>query len=132
MQPYDPKILKQKAIEAIDKNKLIFIEDICAFIGICKATFYTYFPDKSDDLNYLREKLDKNKLDLKVGIRKKWFERQSDTGLMALYKLCSTPEEHRLLQQSYVEAKNENTDKIIIDWSEDNPNPNDNQTTEIN
>ena len=107
MQPYDPKILKQKAIEAIDKNKLIFVEDICAYIGISKSTYYTYFPDGSDDLNYLKDKLDKNKIDLKVGIRKKWFDRQSDTGLMALYKLCSTPEEHRLLQQNYNENKTE-------------------------
>ena len=37
---YDTKILKEKAIEAIKKNKLIFVEDICAMIGIAKSTYY--------------------------------------------------------------------------------------------
>ena len=35
----DTEILKAKAIEAIKKNKLIFVEDICAMIGIAKSTF---------------------------------------------------------------------------------------------
>jgi hypothetical protein len=103
MQPYDPKILKQKAIEAITKNKLIFVEDICAYIGISKPTFYVYFPVDSNDFNTIKELLEKNKIELKVSIRKKWFDRQSDTGLMALYKLCSTAEEHRKLQQNYTD-----------------------------
>ena len=32
-----------------------------------------------------------------------WYERKSDTGLMALYKLCSTAEEHKKLQQNYTD-----------------------------
>ena len=36
---YNTEILKEKAIEAIKKNKLIFVEDICAMIGISKPTF---------------------------------------------------------------------------------------------
>ena len=103
MKPYDPKILKQKAIDAIEKNKLLFVEDICAYIGISKPTFYDYFKVDTDDFNELKDLLEKNKIQVKVGIRKKWYERQSDTGLMALYKLCSTKEEHRLLQQNYTD-----------------------------
>jgi len=99
--PYDTKILKQKAIEAIEKNKLIFVEDICAYIGISKPCFYDHFKIESNDFNDLIELLEKNKIQLKTSIRKKWFERNTDTGLMALYKLCSTPEEHKKLQQNY-------------------------------
>jgi len=102
--PYDTKILKKKAIEAIDKNKLIFVEDICAYIGIDKGTFYNHFPVDLDDFNELREMLDKNKIALKVGMRKKWYDSDNATMQMALYKLCSTPEEHKKLQQNYVDA----------------------------
>jgi hypothetical protein len=101
--PYNPEILKQKAIEAIEKNKLIFIEDICAYIGIAKSTYYEHFPINSNDSNELSDLLEKNKINLKVSIRKKWFESDRDTGLMALYKLCSTPEEHKKLQQNYTD-----------------------------
>jgi hypothetical protein len=102
--PYDTKILKAKAIEAIEKNKLIFVEDICAYIGVAKSTYYEHFPIDSDDSNDLSELLEKNKIQLKTAIRKKWFDSERDTGLMALYKLCSTPEEHKKLQQNYVDV----------------------------
>ena len=104
MMPYKTEILKAKAIEAIDKNKLIFVEDICAYIGISKPTFYDHFKVDSDDFNELTDMLEKNKIQLKTAIRKKWFDSDRDTGLMALYKLCSTPEEHKKLQQNYTDV----------------------------
>ena len=36
---YDTETLKTKAIDAIKKNRLIFVEDICAMIGIAKSTY---------------------------------------------------------------------------------------------
>jgi len=108
IMPYDTKILKQKAIEAIEKNKLIFVEDICAYIGISKPCFYDHFRPDSNDFNELSDLLEKNKISLKVSIRKKWFDSDRDTGLMALYKLCSTPEEHKKLQQNYTDVTTNN------------------------
>jgi hypothetical protein len=103
MPPYDTEILLKKAIQAIQDNNLIFVEDVCAFVGISKPTFYTHFKVGSDYFNQLSDLLEKNKINLKVSIRKKWLDSDRDTGLMALYKLCSTPEEHRKLQQNYVD-----------------------------
>ena len=100
---HDTKILKEKAIEAIKKNKLIFIEDICAMIGIAKSTYYDHFTTGSDDSNELSKLLEENKISLKVALRKKWFDSDNATTQMALYKLCSTKEEHRLLQQNYID-----------------------------
>jgi len=101
--PYDTKILKEKAIEAIEKNKLIFVEDVCAMLGIAKSTFYVHFPVGTDDSNELNELLNKNKIILKVGMRKKWFDSDNATLQMALYKLCSTDVEHRKLNQNYTD-----------------------------
>ena len=97
----DKEKLKAKAIEVINKNKLIFIEDICAMCGVNKSTFYDKFPIDSNDYNELREMLEENKINLKVGLRKKWFESDNATTQMALYKLCSTEIEHKKLQQNY-------------------------------
>ena len=50
---YNKDELKIKSIEAIKKNRLIFIEDVCAMIGISKPTFYDYFKVDSNDFNEL-------------------------------------------------------------------------------
>lgn len=113
---YDKKILKTKAIESIKKNKLIFIEDICATIGISKPCFYSHFEVDSNDFNELSKLLDENKISLKVALRKKWFDSDNATTQMALYKLCSTPHEHKLLQQNY--------EKVTVDSSNTNVNYN--------
>ena len=100
---YNTETLKIKAIEVIKKNKLIFIEDICAMLGIAKSTYYEHFPPASNDSNELSNLLDENKISLKVGLRKKWYDSDNATTQMALYKLCSTSEEHKKLQQNYTD-----------------------------
>lgn len=113
---YDTKILKKKAIEAIEKNKLIFVEDICAYIGIVKDTYYNHFPIGSDDSHELSEMLEKNKIALKVGMRKKWYDSDNATMQMALYKLCSTDIEHKKLQQNYSEVTGKDGSGFIINF----------------
>lgn len=100
---YNTRALKEKAIEVIKKNKLIFIEDVCAMIGINKTTFYNHFPINGNDFDELIKMIDENKITLKVGLRKKWFDSDNPTTQMALYKLCSTSEEHKKLQQNYID-----------------------------
>ena len=113
--PYDTTILKAKAIEAIEKNKLIFVEDICAYIGINKTTYYVHFPIDSNDNNELSELLEKNKIALKVGMRKKWYDSENATMQMALYKLCSTDIEHKKLQQNYTDVTSKDEKINTID-----------------
>jgi len=105
---YDTETLKTKAIEAIEKRRLLFVEDICAYIGISKSTYYDHFPLNSNDYNCLSDLLEKNKIEVKTAIRKKWLDSDRDTGLMALYKLCSTSEEHKKLQQNYTDVTSNN------------------------
>mgnify|MGYP003589882269 CR=1 FL=1 len=100
---YKTKVLKEKALEAIKKHKLIFIEDVCAMLGIAKSTYYLHFKENSADSNELNTKLEENKISLKVALRKKWFDSDNPTTQMALYKLCSTTEEHKKLQQNYTD-----------------------------
>lgn len=96
---------KEKAFEdakdVIVKNNLIFIEDIIANIGISKTTFYQYFKVGGDELNELKRLLDKNRIDLKVSMRKKWFDSDAPALQMGLYKLLSTEEELIRLSNQY-------------------------------
>ena len=101
MKAYTTAELFEKAKEIIPKYELIFIEDVCAYLGINKSTFYRHLPIESNEYNDLRDLLDKNCIDIKVGLRKKWFDSDNATLQMALYKLTSTDIEHKKLQQNY-------------------------------
>lgn len=102
---YDKTKIYEQAKEAITKNNLFFIEDIVAFLPITKKTYYEYFPIGSDESNDLKELLDQNKVKTKSAIRSKLFKGEKAAELLALYRLICTPEEHRLLNQSYVDLK---------------------------
>ena len=101
---YDKDTLYKRAIDVIDKNKLVFVEDITAMIGISDDTYYRLFPIGSDESDNIKQLMQKNKIQIKVALRKKWLESDNATTQLALYKLCSTETEHRLLQQNYSEV----------------------------
>lgn len=101
---YDPKDLLRQAIDVVNKNKNVyFIEDIVAFLPCSKSTFYKHLPEGSDELNDLKEVLTKNKTAKKVEIRGKLLRSEKAAELLALYRLICTPEERKMLNQSYID-----------------------------
>lgn len=113
MKAYTTAELFERAKEIIPKYKLIFIEDVCAYLGLAKSTFYIHIPLGSNESNELRDLLEKNKIDIKVGLRKKWYDSDNATLQMALYKLTSTDIEHKKLQQNYSDITTKG-DKIEV------------------
>ena len=87
-------------------------------IGISKPCFYDHFKVDSNDYNELSRLLEENKISLKVALRKKWYDSDNATTQMALYKLCSTKEEHRKLQQNYTELTGEDGSAFEIKITE--------------
>ena len=104
---YDQGKLFEQAKEAIVENNLFFVEDILAFIPCAKQTFYDYFPLGSDEMDEIKTLLEDNKIKTKSAIRAKLFKSQKAAELLALYRLIWTAEEHRLLNQQYIESKSE-------------------------
>jgi hypothetical protein len=105
------KIFK-KAKQVIAKHNLIFIEEIVSYLPISKATFYDYYPLESDELNELKTLLEEKAVEIKSGLRKKWRESENPTLQIALYRLTSRDDEHKKLNQSYIDhtSKNEKID----------------------
>jgi len=102
----DKKQIYEKALKEVDKNKLIFIEDLIAYLGISKPTFYSYFKVGSNEFNSIKELIDKNKINIKVGLRSKWYKSENTTAQIALYKLCANEEElERLNNKEKVAAE---------------------------
>ena len=103
---YKTEDLLKTAKEAIIKNRLIFIEDIIAFLPCHKSTFYEHFPNESDDYKTMFDMLETNRTTLKVSMRSKWYTSNAPALQMALMKLIATPEELRKLSMQFVESDN--------------------------
>ncbi|MFY7937968.1 MAG: hypothetical protein ACOVOQ_11370 [Flavobacterium sp.] len=122
---YDKKKIFEQAKEAIEKYKLFFIEDVVAWLPIARSTFWEYYPDKSDEMDTLKELLEKNKVEVKSALRSKWFKGNNPLTQMALYKLIGTEEEYHRIASTKTENKNINIEKPIfkgieLDVAEDN------------
>lgn len=119
---YNTEDLFNKGMQAIEKHKLFFIEDIIAFLPCRKSTFYEHFPNETDYYKRMFEALEKNRTEIKTSLRSKWYKSNSAPLQLALYKLIANPEEHKALQMQY----NDHTtggEKILpkIVWEDANP-----------
>ena len=127
---YDQQAIYEQAQEQIKKNNLFSIRDIVAWLPCEKDTFYRFFPKGSDEYDTLKGLLEENKVKTKSAIRSKLFKSNKAAELLALYRLLATPEEHKKLNQSYVDhstkGKSLNVSILNIDPLQDE---NDNSTT---
>lgn len=82
--------LEAMAIEAIEREKLVFISEISQFLPISASTFYTRGLQKSEKI---KAALDRNCLTTKRELRQKWYEGENASTQIALYKLLGTDEE---------------------------------------
>lgn len=126
-QIYNKKDLFEQAKRAIKENNLFFFSDIIAFLPCHTDTFYQYFRPKSKEHSELRSMLENNKIKTKSAIRAKLFKSQKAAELLALYRLICTPEEHRLLNQQYIEQTIKEQPLFNIDIEEDPKSKNDKQ-----
>ena len=106
---YKTEDLFNTAIAQINKHKLFFIEDIIAFLPCSKPTFYEHFPNDSNYYKKMFEELEKNRTELKVSMRSKWYKSNAPALQMALMKLICTDEERKKLAMQYSENENNHT-----------------------
>ena len=97
---YDKLEQEQKALDAIKKHNLVFIEEVVHFLGISKPTYYAI---KLNESNVLKDALEENKVKTKAKMRKKWLESDNPALQVANYKLLSTPKEQELLSMKTIE-----------------------------
>ena len=94
---YKTEDLLKTAKEAIIKHRLIFIEDIIAFLPCHKSTFYEHFPNESDNYKTMFDMLETNRTELKVSMRSKWYKSNAPALQMALMKLICNDDERKML-----------------------------------
>ena len=111
---YDKNKIFEQAKELIEKHKLFFVEDIVSLLPVARSTFWEYFPDKSDEMDTIKEMLDKNRVEIKSSMRSKWYKSDAPALQIALMKIISTDEEAHRLNGSKQEIKN---DIVVSDKS---------------
>ena len=94
---YKTEELRQKAIKAIKKHQLVFIEEVVSHLPCSKQTFYDHKLDKADGI---KDALEQNKISTKQFLRREWKTSDSATERIALYKLLATDEEFARLTNS--------------------------------
>ena len=100
---YDKQKIYEQALVAIEENKLFFVEDVISYLPCAKATFYDFFPINSDELNTIKDMLEKNKTAIKVSMRAKWYKSDNPSLQIALMKMIATDDEaHRLNGSRFV------------------------------
>lgn len=91
---YKTDELREKALAAIKKYSLVFIEDVVSYLPCSKPTFYDHKLNESDDI---KSALEKNRISDKVRMRKKWRDSDNATLQIAYYKMIATEEEFKRL-----------------------------------
>lgn len=90
----------KQCLEVIKKHRLVFIEEIISFVPFSKPTFYAH---DLNEVNEIKEALELNKVQIKNGLRAKWYKSDNPTVQIALYKLTADENERKLLSTNYQE-----------------------------
>lgn len=102
---YKTEELYEQAVKAIKTKKLIWIEEIVAFLPCVISTFYDHFPKESKEYKALAKMIDDNRIEIKTALRKKWYDSDNASLQMGLMKLIGSEDETHRLNGSRQEIK---------------------------
>jgi hypothetical protein len=89
--------IEKQAVEAIRTRKLVFEDEVIAYIDPGKTWFYSHKLNESDAI---KEALSLNRIQIKAGLRDKWYTSENATTQIALYKLIGDEDEVERLNGS--------------------------------
>ena len=110
---YNTEKLIKTALEAIEKHRLFFINDVCAYLPCSTSTFYEKELEKSEEI---KEALYKNRIEVKASMRSKWYQSENASLQIGLMKLIGTEEEAHRLNGSKTENNVKIQGKNLPDW----------------
>ena len=96
----------KKALEAIEDEECVTIEELCLFIPCGKTTFYAL---GLNDVNEIKEAIETMKVKLKKGMRRNWRKSENPALQIAEFKLMGTDQEIEKITISKVKSDNIHT-----------------------
>jgi hypothetical protein len=111
---YDTKELEKKALAAIDKHSLMFIEHIVAFLPCSKKTFYEH---KLHESNAIKKAVEEMRVGKKTKMLSNWINSETPSLQIAAMKMISEEHEAHRLNGTRQEIKHEGGIKsTLIKW----------------
>lgn len=111
---YDKKELEKKALDAIKKHKLMFIENIIAYLPCGKTTFYEL---KLNESNSIKKAIEQTRISRKVAMQNNWFKSETPSLQIALMKMIADDHEAHRLNGTKQEIKQTgNIESRVVEW----------------
>ena len=111
---YDKKELEKKALTAIEKHKIIFIEHIVAFLPCSKPTFYALELNES---NAIKKAVEEMRVSKKTKMLSNWIDSETPSLQIAAMKMISEEHEAHRLNGTRQEIKQTGgLTSRIIEW----------------
>ena len=105
MKKIDEEKAFKECLEVIEKNNLIFMSEVEAYTSFSKHVIYEHLLKDAEKADKLKSAINKNKVETKRGLRKKWYEKGNPITDVALYKLNATEEEREALNTNYTKSE---------------------------
>jgi len=111
---YDKKELEKKALIAIEKHKLMFLEHIIAFLPCSKPTFYDL---KLNESNAIKKAVEEMRVSKKTKMLSNWIDSETPSLQIAAMKMISEEHEAHRLNGTRQEIKHDGGIKsTLIEW----------------
>lgn len=94
------KQYERQLLEVIEKHKITFFDHCFAFVPFSRATAYNNGIDKLDSI---KNALAQNRVKAKNYMLNKWIGGENSTLQIAAYRLLADSEEHKKLNQQYID-----------------------------
>lgn len=109
----DEKSKKYEAelLNVIKEKKIAFLDHCFAFVSFSRATAYNHELEKLDTI---KDAIDNNRISAKNYMLNKWIQSDNPTLQISAMRLLSTDEEHKKLNQSYIDQKTEHKGELKI------------------
>lgn len=98
-------------LNVIKEKNIAFFDHCFGFTSFSRATAYNHELDKLDNI---REAIEGNRVSAKNYMLNNWIKSDNATLQISAMRLLSTEEEHKKLNQSYIDQKTEHKGEIKI------------------
>lgn len=112
---YDIDKMRNQALDAIEKHKLNYINDIFAFVPYSKNTFYSKSLNKDDSII---KKIEDNRVSIKVNLKNQWAKSKSPFLQQMLFRLLADEDELMRLRTS--DKQQSDSDKNYTELMKEN------------
>lgn len=111
---------EKELLEVIKEKKIAFIDHAFGYTSFSRATAYNHELDKLDTI---KAAIAENRVKAKNYMLNKWIASENPTLQIAAMRLLSDSEEHRKLNQSYIDHTSKGKEVNLPEWINDGGKP---------